>query len=931
MKRPIFKESLRAIMSSVMDLKCIEDTVLWKRLNSGFNANTEDSKVANVLATHLKEICQYAADRMKNIPSLCPEYTLHDETHLLRVTELMAKVIPKEVLEKLNPIELGLLILSAYYHDQGMILSKEEIESLSNDPEFEKFSKNWEVEHPNLTQIRQRSKDKSLSSEELRKCGRNEQELLEAQLTDYIRLKHGRRSAEFVKSQDNNLLWKIAGTNLAFLVAKLCKSHVEPAYNLMHSKGFYHDQSVGQYSVNMIYLGLVLRLADILDLDRDRTPDALYKDISFTNEVSLREWEKHRSVEGWKIDSEDVRFTMRCEHPIYQRTALEFMNWIDMELAATYDVSKNLPTWSDYYFNLPLKCNRSRIEPKDEAYIYYDLEFSLSRDEIVKLLMMEGLYQSPSLCVRELMQNSLDALRHRKALFKRDSGTNWAEGRIKLVHTIDADGHEILRCIDNGTGMDGNIVENFLTKVGRSYYQSYEFKQERVSFRDADVDFDPCSQFGIGFMSCFMIGDHITIHTRRDYGPRRGLGDPLIVEINGLSGMVVMRKGSQDQDAGTTIEIKGRIKPLFFDKWNDTIQLIAVVKGYALACEFIIEASCEIPEIKSQVTIPPGIEIPQTEMERAGIPSIKTFEQDFSEIDTNLAGLIRLSILIDREDNLAIENNEAKWMKPITGSIGPSLTFGKDVVKDWETPQQICMDGILVCGDFGRQVHLYNVTHYSTGFYLGKDCFILAVRGLLKPPLKAARCPLNQTNSQINYSWDRLRYLAGLAHGRLWEKVALSFNGDSNFEVFWQLVAIHQAEILYMRSGKIWSHISVPVALNGEEIEWRKISSLGKLSVIQNADSFKLITHDGAEIKSYDTIDQWNSSHGPSINRLIKDVVLSMSTVVLDNSQIFLEIREPIFPDRSPEDFKLISAPISLPYAGSLRDTLSVQLPFKSI
>ena len=63
-----------------------------------------------------------------------------------------------------------------------------------------------------------------------------------------------------------------------------------------------------------------------------------------------------------------------------------------------------------------------------------------------------------------------------------------------------------------------------------------------------------------------------------------------------------------------------------------------------------------------------------------------------------------------------------------------------------------------------------------------------------------------------------------------------------------------------------------------------------------------------------------------------------MSTVTLDNSQIFLEIQDPIFPDRSPEDFQLdfgifgiISPTISLPYAGLLQDTLSVQLPFKSI
>ena len=96
----------------------------------------------------------------------------------------------------------------------------------------------------------------------------------------------------------------------------------------------------------------------------------------------------------------------------------------------------------------------------------------------------------------------------------------------KLSHFLDENGFEIIQCKDNGVGMDLNIVTRFLTKAGRSYYRSPEFERERAFFREKGVDFDPCSQFGIGFMSCFMLGDRINISTRRDYGSGRKWGDP---------------------------------------------------------------------------------------------------------------------------------------------------------------------------------------------------------------------------------------------------------------------------------------------------------------------------------------------------------------------------------------------------------------------
>src|SRR5829696_4288081 len=122
-----------------MRLDCLEATRLWARLDSGFRG--QEGKDAKKLAQHLLDLCQEARDRMKAFPSLHPQYTLHDEAHLLRVTELMVVVMPQETLDLLNPVEIAMLILAAHFHDQGMVLEREELDEIRSgtNPNFEVF------------------------------------------------------------------------------------------------------------------------------------------------------------------------------------------------------------------------------------------------------------------------------------------------------------------------------------------------------------------------------------------------------------------------------------------------------------------------------------------------------------------------------------------------------------------------------------------------------------------------------------------------------------------------------------------------------------------------------------------------------------------------------------------------------------------------
>ena len=918
---------------SILNLKAVEDTTLWKRLNE-LQTDPKYGRDARILCSNVVQICEKAADRMKLANTFSPQYTLHDISHLLRVTEIMSMLISKDVINMLNPLEITILILSAFYHDQGMVLAKDELQLLNKNKEFKLFEDNWLIENPNIKEMKQKINDHAITDAERKSLIKIEHEIDNAILTDFIRVTHGTRGHDFIISEfSNDSLWEISGANLANIVAKICLSHTEPAKELDTNKKFHFDDLIGIYKVNSIFLAVLLRLADILDFDRERTPNVLYRSISFTSKVSIAEWEKHRGVEGWNIAQSLIRYSMTFDHPAYEVVARIFLDMIDNELTNCHSIIREFPKeFINYKLNIPLKVDRSRIGPKNNSYIYYPLEFSLSRDEIVKLLMTDRLYNTPSLCIRELLQNSLDALRYRRALIKRDSNVNWDQGKIVFRHYVDSDGYEILLCKDNGIGMDESIVTKFLTSVGHSFYRSPEFELERISFRNSGVDFDPCSKFGIGFMSSFMLGENIVIETRKDYGPRVGFGKPLIVEINGLSSIVVIKEGRNDQEVGTTVKIKSRKRPKFLDEWNDRVNLTEVLDGYALACEYPIEAYCEIEEIAERFIIEPKVQLLDTEIERAEIKNYRLYEVDFSEIDKNLGGSVKLTILTD-SNSISLSNSEAKWAKENDGYALKLNNENKIKQHYRDEDGQTCIDGILVCGQPGRKKEGYKLGWRANAISLSQkhDSFLINIRGVIKPELTPSRIPPEYTVLKKSNSWLRLNHLSNLAVGKLWTKILNDLEKENKLEDFWKFCIVYNLWPNYLTFAEIIKHIKIPLSSNNN-IEWESISRLPTFYFLKNLDKIEIYFSDDKRLALTSNLQEMlctknNKEFKPDLIWYMQFMITSLASVDLKNNKPLFTITHN-GNNQTPMDHiirkELLGTIQCIPFIGNLKDILCV-------
>lgn len=498
----------------------------------------------------IDEATYYAYQRTKLIIRYMDEFTLHDGDHLFRVLKLMERLIPNHTLQKLSTPELMLLILTAFFHDIGMAPSEKEIRAWIGD---------WDGEEPTAWEIQENEAyqrfvsarpERVIEIKLLRdKNHHNKANVLEKYLiSEYIRITHADRARDII-AQDWNGKIIYRDVDLTYEFANLCFSHNEDALSLLNL-----DNSIAcgpdTYAC-LPFIGVILRLSDILDFDGKRTPSVLFSHLGVKNSVSLQEWMKHRAVNAWNISQHTIMFQARCEHPAIESTIHRFCDSIDKELISCTSVLSNLT--ENYYIKLPPKVDRSRIGAKKDlygnpVYQYRDTQFSLSKTQVIELLMGTKLYGNPEVALRELLQNSIDACLVRQALEK-SWNNNMFEPQITIKFSkINKECFLVVE--DNGIGMDQYIIDNYYSKVGSSFYKSTDFYDIKSQ---SNLNFTPTSRFGIGVLSCFMVSDTLTVDTRRLYDFHDS-SNPLRIVVEGHESIFWIKKGTRRQP-GTTTEL----------------------------------------------------------------------------------------------------------------------------------------------------------------------------------------------------------------------------------------------------------------------------------------------------------------------------------------------------------------------------------------
>lgn len=536
----------------------------------------------------IEEIARDASVLLDRVVDTFQEYTLHEKTHSLKVLKIMDRIIPKQTLGQMNELELTILILSAFLHDIGMVVARREKKEILESEEFN----HCKEKYPRMNNSLKKANEQG----NYRVATQIEDQIL----TFYLRESHAIRGSNFIKKKFGARL-KYRDLDFSDPLCKVCRSHGEPWEKLGVRKERLHgyplkeeyptSYHVGKLDINIQFLAIVLRIADILDFDRERTPSILFEYLYPISEISLAHWLTHLSVQGWLISGDKVKYRVGCKHPLYQKAVNEFLDKVDAELQGAKLLMERFPAniAERYKMPLPRAVDRSEIGPRivegRPLYIYGDFQFGLDYDRVIALLS-EELHYSRDAAIRELLQNSVDACRFRLALEK-SLGTNWNKNEAQIHFVYDSN-TLTLTVEDNGIGMDQEIVQNNFLKIGCSYYSkdNPRYLRDIATFRDKEATFYPISMFGIGILSCFMLADQIVVETRKK--ENNHLLDPIGIRVSPKLKMYVMRELEPSdwyngEEPGTKITLN----------LTQPIDLKRTLKQFAINLEFNISATID--------------------------------------------------------------------------------------------------------------------------------------------------------------------------------------------------------------------------------------------------------------------------------------------------------------------------------------------------
>ena len=429
----------------------------------------------------IQEVYEQVNDILNSrVQHVFPQYTLHNTGHSFRIMEYMSKLVGD--ITKLNELEITLMVYSALLHDIGMAVSEDDINSIKADSfPF------CEVKFSAMKKI----------------MGGNEVLALQ----EYVRRIHASLSGRYIREnlKDKLVIPKLTSLDFTKELALICESHTED-YDWI--KANLRTKEVrGDYSFNPQFIAAILRLADILDIDGNRTPYNLYKLIS-PKGISDEEWKQHfvisnneKIVINEKTQQKKVVFHGKATNASIHRKILVYIGWVKNELANATVLVNGMPAQYSLVYD-----TNPEVNIQTEGYTFSDYKMTLEFRAISSLLMGEKIYGSKSLGLRELIQNSLDSCRIRQETEdqKKEFGQDAYQPKIKVI----LDQERNLAIIkDNGTGMSMDIIKKHFLNIGVSYYNSTDFLLK-------DLDYKPIGNFGIGFLSCFMLSDEVKVLTR---------------------------------------------------------------------------------------------------------------------------------------------------------------------------------------------------------------------------------------------------------------------------------------------------------------------------------------------------------------------------------------------------------------------------------
>jgi hypothetical protein len=260
--------------------------------------------------------------------------------------------------------------------------------------------------------------------------------------------------------------------------------------------------------INLRFICAMLRLCDVSDISFKRTPEYLYDNYIFDQE-SLSHWETHRLIQGFEAIHEGKETKFHIEAKFASEKDITYINKAIESIESQLIVAKDIFKENGWIIDTSILCSIMEKDPTSQKSI------TVLPTNIYKLLI-EHIYESKDVFVRELIQNAIDAC---KVMVKKSQKNNNKDFKpiIKVsLYIKNQNNNRIpyaLKVADNGIGMNQTDVEDFLLDIGKGIKNSQQVAEILEYGTESE---HLIAEFGIGFLSCFGMANKISIKTKKE-------------------------------------------------------------------------------------------------------------------------------------------------------------------------------------------------------------------------------------------------------------------------------------------------------------------------------------------------------------------------------------------------------------------------------
>ena len=541
------------------------------------------------------------------------EYTDHSFQHCIEVFKAATDVLANDAIEIISSDDLCILALACMIHDSGLHVTEDVFLALTDQRNktigVNNFdSKSWPDLWAEFVAESKRFSAKKLvslfgDSEPVREPPRSAIDMTQRDrllIGEFLRRHHPRFAHEFAtgavpdahggRIQFGNL--DVVIQDLAGLIARSHGIELRDSFHYIQSRYDLRDYN----RVHIIFLMVLLRIADYLQIQSARAPELFGKLHNIRSPFSLGEWRLHQCIENITTSSLDPEAIFVAANPKSVHDYLKFEKWfnglqheLDISWAILGEVYGRFTREALNKLQLNVRRLRSNIEDRSALqsrvpFVPDAIKFSVAEPELLKLLMQPLYGDNPLYGIRELTQNAADSVREIQHLIS--AGTVISSDRLATHADVElfVESSPIPHVIitDRGTGMTLSVLKEFFLRAGASFRNSDLWKRQ---FEDATgaSKVARAGRFGVGVLSAFLIGEKIEVYTRH-FSDKSGFGLRFSATIDDEEIEIKRENGP----IGTKIEIisdplriekitryfaKPRTTPLYFNSSDLTFGL----------------------------------------------------------------------------------------------------------------------------------------------------------------------------------------------------------------------------------------------------------------------------------------------------------------------------------------------------------------------